>query len=101
MSDMLEKLLRVEKTAAGLVTEAESEAARRTGQTRLESQKALAAMLKETAGAAEAAVTEERARIGAERAQKNLTYRETLARTPANAEAFRIAALSFMEKSGT
>ena len=98
MSDMLEKLMSVEKTAAGLVSEAEVEAARRTGQARSESQKAITTVLKDKAVVADEAVTAERARIVAERAKKNAAYRESLGRTPADVAAFNRAALSFMEK---
>jgi hypothetical protein len=98
MSDMLEKLLNVEKTAAGLVTEAEAEAARRTGKARAESQKATAALLKEKAIAVDEAIETERARIAAERERKNAEYRETLKRMPSDSAGFNRAALSFMDK---
>jgi len=101
MSDMLEKLLGVEKTAAGLVSEAEVEAAHRTGAARSESQKAMTALLKNTAVAADEAITTEKARIVAERARKNAEYRDSLGRTPADTAAFNRAALSFMEKGST
>ncbi len=47
MSDMLEKLLGVEKTATALLAEAEAEAARRKADARMESQKKHAELLKE------------------------------------------------------
>ena len=100
MSDMLERLLGVEKTATGLISEAEAEAGNRTGQARAGSQKATAAVLKEAAAAAEEAVGAERARCATERESKNAEYRSSLARKPSDAAAFRRAALSFMEKGG-
>jgi len=98
MSDMLERLLNVEKTAAGLVSEAEATAGDRTGQARAETQKTAAALLKEATLAAEEAVSAERTRAAAERERKNAEYRASLARTPADTANFRRAALAFMQK---
>ena len=68
MSDMLEKLLRVEKTASGLVAEAEAEAGRRTSQARIEVQKRHTELMKKKAAENEAA-PRSRARATASRAR--------------------------------
>ncbi|MGA2977184.1 MAG: hypothetical protein ABSF77_17900 [Spirochaetia bacterium] len=98
MSDMLEKLLGVEKNAAGLVSEAEAEANRRTTQARAEMQKKQAEILKQKALDAEKDVEAERKRLAEERKRKNEEYRESLLRRPVDRAAFTRAALSFIEK---
>jgi len=98
MSDMLQRLLGVEKTAAGLVSEAEAEAARLTSQARSESQKRHSDLLKKKAADNEAALSAERARLREEREARTRQERARLAHLPRNMEAFRAAALSFIEK---
>jgi len=98
MSDMLEKLLGVEKTAAGLVAEAEAEAAHRTSQARIESQKRHTDLLKKKAAENEAVLEAERARLAAERESRNREERQKLSRLPADTAAFRKAVKSFIEK---
>jgi len=96
MSDMLEKLLAVEKTAAGLVDAAEGEAARRTAQARLDAQKRHAELLKRTAAENESALAAERARVEAERASRNRDESEKLSRLSAAPGALRDAVISIM-----
>ena len=98
MSDMLEKLLAVEKTAAGLIGDAEGEAARRTAQARLDAQKRHTELLKAKAAESEAAVAAERTRIDAERGARNAAEREKLGRFHSDEKAFRAAVLSTIEK---
>ncbi len=98
MSDMLQRLLGVEKTAAGLVSEAEGDAARITAQARLDSQKRHSELLKKKAADNEAALAAERARLAAEREARTQEERERLSRLPRDVAAFRGAALSFIEK---
>lgn len=98
MSDMLEKLLGVEKTAAGLVAEAEEEAGRRTAQARRDSQKRHTELLKSRAAENETALTAERERIEAEREARNREDREKLSRLPTDPAAFRAAVISIIDK---
>jgi len=98
MSDMLEKILGVEKTAAGLVAEAEKEAARRTAQARLEGQKRHSELLKARASENESAVAKERTRIEAERAAKNRDDQKKLALLPRDEAAFRAAVIAVIDK---
>jgi hypothetical protein len=100
MSDMLEKLLGVEKTAAGLIAEAEAEAGRRTTQARLDAQKRHSELLKAKAAENQTALEAERARITAERTARNQVEKEKLARLPADQARFRTAVLSLIEKGG-
>jgi hypothetical protein len=98
MSDMLQRLLGVEKTAASLVAEAEVQAAGITAQARLDSQKGHSDLLKKKAADNEAALAAERARLAAEREVRTREERERLARLPKGTEAFRKATLSLIER---
>jgi hypothetical protein len=98
MSDMLEKLLGVEKTAAALVAEAEEAAGRRTSEARLETQRRHTELLKKKAAENAAVLDAERARLAAERASRNAEERERLSRLPADTKGFRAAVRSFMDK---
>jgi hypothetical protein len=98
MSDMLEKLLAVEKTAAGLVDAAEAEAARRTAQARQDAQKRHTDLLKAKARESEAAVAAERTRLEAEREARNAAERDRLGRFHSDEKAFRASVLSALEK---
>jgi len=100
MSDMLEKLLGVEKNAARLLAEAEAEAARRKASARAEAQKRHAELLKQKTQEADTAVAEEKTRIAAERERLIAEYRDGLARTPKDLEAFSRAARAFIQKGG-
>ena len=100
MSDMLEKLLSVEKNAAALITEAEAEARRRTSAARAEAQKKHAELMKSKALAADKAVEEARAACAAERERKNAEYRQSLTRKPVHRDAFSAEVLAFIEKGG-
>ena len=101
MSDMLENLLAVEKTAASLVAEAEAEANRRTAQARDEARRKHDAVLKEKLAQADAAVAEEQKRVAEERKRQNAAYRGKLSVLRIDRDAFTRAALQFIEKSGT
>ena len=79
MSDTLEKLLGVEKTAVTIVADAETEANRRKAQTRLEIQRARADLGRQLAETSEKALADARARVDAERARKNQEHRQRLA----------------------
>ncbi len=98
MSDMLQRLLGVEKTAAGLVAEAEAQAARITAQVRVDSQKRHTEILKKKAADNDSALAAERARLEAEREARTREERDRLSRLPRDLAAFRAAALSFIEK---
>jgi len=100
MSDMLEKLLGVEKSAAALVTEAESEAHRRVAQARGEAQKGSAETLKKKTTEGEEAVAAERLRIAAERERQNKAYREKLAQRAIDTAAFSHAVFTYIDKGG-
>jgi hypothetical protein len=98
MSDILEKLLGVEKQAASLVSDAEEEANRRTTQVRVECQRRHAEALKQKALEVDKQLQAEKARLADERAAKIHAYREELARRTPDAAAFARAARSFMVK---
>jgi hypothetical protein len=98
MSDILEKLLGVEKDASVLVVHAETEAARRKAAVQAEAQKRTSDLLKEKALQSEARVAAERGRIAEERAEKNRAYGESLAARARNTEALRRVVAEFVEK---
>jgi len=98
MSDMLQKLLGVEKTAAALVAEAEAEAARLVAQARQEAQRGHTDQLKSRAAENEAALSAERARLEEERRARTQAERVKLDTLPMDDAAFRAAAMSFIEK---
>ncbi len=79
MSDTLEKLLGVEKTAVTIVADAETEANRRKAQARLEVQRARSEQARQLAEASEKTLAEARSRVEAERARKNQEHRDRLA----------------------
>jgi hypothetical protein len=99
MSDMLEKLLGVEKKAAGIVSEAEGEAGRRTAQARMDSQKRHTELLKKQAAEGEAALGAEKARIESQREARNREEKEKLQRLTADQSAFRAAVISLVDKA--
>jgi vacuolar-type H+-ATPase subunit H len=98
MSDILEKLLGVEKDASVLVTEAEAEANRRKAAARAEAQKLYAEALKEQAARSAQRVAVERERVAAERDEKNRAYRQSIAARPLDSSALRRAVTEFIEK---
>ena len=98
MSDMLEKLLSVEKQAAALLADAEAEANRRTAHARAEIQAKHAELLKTRAVETDKIVEAEREAIAAERAKKNAEYRAGLERKTADTASFDRAATAFLEK---
>jgi vacuolar-type H+-ATPase subunit H len=100
MSDMLDKILVLEKNASALIAEAEADAAHRVAQARGETQKSVSEVLKKTAREGDSAVEAERARVAAEREKLNGEYREKLARHPLDAAAFRRSVIAFIEKGG-
>lgn len=100
MSDMLQKLLAVEKDAARLVAEAEAEAVRRTAEARADVHRKHSDALKSMAAGADAAVGAERERLSAERVRKNGEFREELARRRPDTAAFQRAIEEFLERGG-
>ena len=98
MSDVLQRLLGVEKTAANLVAKAEAEAARITAQAKLDSQKRHSELLKKKAADNESALAAERQRLEAERKARTREERERLLKLPKDTAAFRKAAISFIER---
>ena len=101
MSDMLEQLLGVEKSAAAIIAEAETDAARRTARARIDAQKESTETLKQKAAEMDRAVDAEKVTLAAERTRKSGAYRESLAKRAPDEQAFRRAALSFIEKGST
>jgi vacuolar-type H+-ATPase subunit H len=100
MSDMLEKLLGVEKSAASLITEAEAEARRRTSAARVEAQKKHAELVKNSAAEADRALEAARGESAAERERKNAEYRQSLSRRTPDRGAFSRVVIGFFEKGG-
>jgi len=100
MSDMLEKLLGAEKSAAAVLDDAEAEAARRKADARAEAQKKHSELLKEKTQEGDAAIAAEKARIAAEKERLIKAYKEKLAGLPRNPAAFSRAALAFVQKGG-
>jgi vacuolar-type H+-ATPase subunit H len=98
MSDILEKLLGVEKDALVLVTDAEAEANRRKAAARADAQKIYSEALKGQATRPEQRVAAEKARIAAERDEKNSAYRESIAARRLDTSALRRAVTEFIEK---
>ena len=98
MSDMLQKLLGVEKTAAAIVAEAEAEAGRLATEARQETQQRHVELLKAAASRSDQALADERARLASERESRIQAERERLEKLPLDAAAFRTAALSFIPK---
>ncbi len=98
MSDILEKLLGVEKDASVLVTDAEAEASQRKTAARVEAQKLYAEALKEQAARSEQRIAAEKERIAAERGEKNRAYRQSIAARPLDSSALRQAVTEFIEK---
>ena len=98
MSDMLQRLLGVEKTAANLVAEAEAEAARTSAQARLDAQKGHSEVLKKKAADNASALAAERQRLEAERDARTKAERERLSKLPKDTAAFRRSALSFIDR---
>lgn len=97
MSDMLDKLLGVEKDAGALVSEAEAEAARRKTQARLEAQKEHTRLLAEKAKEIEARLSAERDRLSKERDAKNADFVKKLHALPLSAADFRKTVLGFVK----
>jgi vacuolar-type H+-ATPase subunit H len=98
MSDILEKLLGVEKDASVLVTDAEAEANRRKAAAREQAQKLYSEALKAQAARSEGRVAAEKQRIAAERDEKNRAYRASIAARPLDRSALLRAATEFIEK---
>ena len=98
MSDILDKLLSAEKRAAALVAEAETEAHERTARARAAVQKRNSDLLTARAAEAAKALDAERARISADRAEKNAAYRRKLEALTPDSSALARAAASFIYK---
>jgi vacuolar-type H+-ATPase subunit H len=98
MSDMLDKLLKTEKSAAEMVSSAEAEANKRKSEARAEGQKRYAALLKEKAAETERAVTAEKERAAQERRKKNEEYRAGLSAHSVDREGFSRLVAELTEK---
>jgi vacuolar-type H+-ATPase subunit H len=79
MSDILEKLILVEKKATELVAEAEAEAARRKSAVRAEAGRAYAEAIRKKAGELDSLVEGRKAEFAREREGKNEKYLSDLA----------------------
>ena len=101
MSDMLERLLGVEKSAAALIAEAEADAARMSLQARSNAQRECAEALKAKAAEIEHAIAEAKESLAAERVRATNAYRDSLATRAPDEQGFRRAALSFIDKGLT
>jgi len=88
MSDMLDKLLQTERSAAELVSSAEAEANRRKAEARAEAQKRHAALVKEKAVEADHAVQEAKEHAAAERKEHGEKYRAKLAAHAVDRDSF-------------
>lgn len=97
MSDMLQKLLGVEKTAASLVAEAEAEAGRLVSRARQEAQRHHADLLKARAEENDRTAAAEQATLDAERQKRARAEQERLEKLPLDGAAFRATAMSFIE----
>ncbi len=98
MSDILDKLLGVEKNASILTADAEAEANKRKTRARVEAQKEYTEQLALKAREIESRLVEEREGLKAERARKNSEYADTLRRLPQDSEAFRRIFLAFISE---
>jgi len=98
MSDTLEKLIGVEKTAVTLVADAETEANRRKAQVRLEVQRARAELARQLAETSEKALSEARARVEQDRSRKNEEHRRKLAALSLNRAEFNRLVASYIGK---
>ena len=96
MSDILDKLLGVEKNASILTTEAEAEANKRKTRARVEAQKEYTEQLALKTREIESRLVEEREGLKAERARKNSEYTDTLRKLPQDSEAFRRVFMAFI-----
>ena len=98
MSDMLDKLLQTERSAAEMVSSAEAEANKRKAEARAEAQKRHAALLEEKAAEGERAVAAEKERAARERREKNEEYRAKLSANRVDREGFFRLITELIEK---
>jgi hypothetical protein len=96
MSDILEKMVSVEKEASALVAEAEAEAERRRSQTRHEGESVLTAALAASAREGAELASSESKTLHAERDRRVAAYRASLSARPLDRDSFRRAALSLI-----
>ncbi len=99
MSDILEKLLGVEKSASVLITEAESEANRRKTTARLDAQKRYTQLLADKAAELDFRLEEARKRLSSERDEQIRSYSESLRKRKLDTEAFRRAVIAGIGKA--
>jgi F0F1-type ATP synthase membrane subunit b/b' len=97
MSDILDRLLGVEKDAGALVTETETEAARRKTQARLEAQKEHTRLIAEKAKELEARIDSERDRLKKERESKNAAFAGELRAKPLSPKELARVVLGFIK----
>ncbi len=97
MSDILDKLLGVEKNAAVLVTEAEAEANRRKTAARMDANSRYTARLAEKTAELDSALEGARKGLTREKEEKNRAYAESLRKHAVDPAAFRREFLSGIE----
>ncbi len=98
MSDILDKLLGVERSAAEMVSAAETEAAAHKSRARGDGQKAHAELLKKKAEEAERAVAAARESAARERKEKNAAYRAKLAGLAVHKDDLSRVVMGFLSK---
>jgi vacuolar-type H+-ATPase subunit H len=99
MSDILEKLLGVEKSASVLITEAESEANRRKTTARLDAQKRYTQLLADKAAELDLRLEEARKRLAGERDEQIRSYSESLKKRKLDTETFHQAVITGIGKA--
>jgi hypothetical protein len=99
MSDVLEKLLAVEKDAAALVAQAEAEAARRRAAAQGQAEGRAAEAVKAAAVLAAGRIASAKAAIAAERDQRSRAHGQSLAVRPRDTEALKRVVEEFVDKA--
>jgi vacuolar-type H+-ATPase subunit H len=89
MSDILEKLLGVEKNASVLISEADGESNRRKTTARMDAQKRYVKLLAERAAELDSKLVEARNRLSREREEKNKNFSEDLRKRKLDGDALR------------
>jgi len=98
MSDILEKLLGVEKSASILITEAETEANRRKTTAKLDAQKRYTQLVAEKAAELDLRLEKARKRLSGERDEQIRDYSESLRKRKLDTENFHRAVIAGIGK---
>jgi F0F1-type ATP synthase membrane subunit b/b' len=98
MSDVLERLLAVEKDAAALVAQAEAEAARRRAAAQARSADRAAEAVKAEAVRAAERIAAAKEEIAAERERRSRAHGQSLAARPRDTQALRRVVEEFVDK---